>query len=102
MKSKITLLMTVVLIVFATTQCKKKTADAPVEEPVVVTPAGANTVAEIIAANGSPAATVSVSATLPSTITINGNIIEIPANAFYNPATSVTATGTVALTFKLS
>lgn len=101
MRSKITLLIALAFIAFATTQCKKKTADEPaVEDPAPPAASGANSVADIIAANGSPAATVSVSATMPSTITINGNIIEIPANAFFNASTSSVATGTVSLTVK--
>ena len=92
--------MALVFIAFVASQCKKKTTDEPAAVTPAPTPTGANSVADIIAANGSPAATVSVSATAASTITINGNIIEIPANAFFNASTSSVATGTVALTVK--
>jgi hypothetical protein len=99
MKSKISLVITLMFVVFATTQCKKKAAEEPHEhdEP---TPTGINTVAEIIAANGSAVNTVTVDATFASTINVNGTIIEIPANAFVNATTSGTIGGVVTLSVK--
>jgi hypothetical protein len=84
MRSKIILLMGLVFVVLATTQCDKKKGESPEpESPTPIAPTtGINTVAEIIADNGSPVNTVTVDAQLASTITINGTIIEIPNNAF--------------------
>jgi hypothetical protein len=98
MKSKISLVITLMFVVLATTQCKKKTAEEPHEhdEP---TPTGINTVAEIITANGAAANTVTVDAVNASTINVHGTIIEIPANAFVT-ATSGTVGGVVSLTVK--
>lgn len=81
MKSKISLVLALMFVVFATTQCKKETEKTPEEEPTPA-PTGINTVADIITANGSPVATVTVDAQFSSSITINGTIIEIPNNAF--------------------
>lgn len=79
--------MSLVMIAFAATQCKKQKTDTPIEETPVTTTTGANSVADIIAENGSAVNTITVDAQLASTITINGTIIEIPNNAF------VTSTG---------
>lgn len=99
MRSKLTLLMTLALIVIGTTQCKKKTAEEPpVEEPPPAA-SGINTVAEIIAANGVPAYNNTVSATTASTLFLNGIIYEIPANAFVT-STGGTVGGIVTLTNK--
>ncbi len=89
MRSKITLFITLAFIAFATTQCDKKKGENPEpESPTPTLPAtGANSVADIIAANGSAVNTVTVDAQFASTITINGAILEIPNNAF------VTSTG---------
>lgn len=98
MRSKLTLLMTLALIVIGTTQCKKKTAEEPpIEEPPPA--AGINTVAEIITANGVPAYNNTVSATTASTLFLNGIIFEIPANAFVT-STGGTVGGIVTLTNK--
>ena len=98
MKSRISLIMALMMIAFATTQCKKKTAEeTPAEEPAPQT--GINTVAEIISTNGAAAATVTVDAVFASTININGALIEIPNNAFQT-ATGGTVGGVVSLTVK--
>jgi len=100
MKSRISLLMALVLIAFATTQCKKKTAEEPAaEEPTPVTTTGPNSVADIIAANGSAVNTVTLDVSLATTLTINGNIFEIPANAFQT-STGGTVGGIVNLAVK--
>lgn len=99
MKSKISLVMALMMVVFATTQCTKKKSDTPAEEPTPTPVTGINSVAEIIAANGSAVNTVTVDATLPTTLTINGTILEIPANAFVT-STGGTIGGVVSLQVK--
>lgn len=100
MKSRISLFMVLVMIAFATTQCNKKKSETPAEEEPTPTPVtGINTVADIIAANGSAVNTVTVDAQFASTITINGTIIEIPANAFQT-STGGTVSGVATLQVK--
>jgi hypothetical protein len=100
MRSKFTLCLAVLFLAFAATNCTKKKSDAPVEEePAPSTASGPNTVADIIAANGSAPNTVTVDATTATTLTINGNILEIPANAFVT-STGGTVGGVVTLTVK--
>lgn len=100
MRSKITILMAAAFIVFATTQCTKKNNDTPSEEePAPATASGPTTVTDIIAANGSAVNTITVDAVFPSTLTINGIIFEIPANAFQT-ATGGTVGGVVNLQVK--
>ncbi len=96
MKSKISLVITLMFVVFATTQCKKKTAEEPHDHDET-TPTGINTVAEIISVNGPAVNTVTVDAVNASTINVNGTIIEIPANAFVT-----TSSGTVGGVVSLS
>src|SRR4051812_13482481 len=100
MRSKFTLLIALMFVVLATTQCDKKKGETPAEEtPAPTTPAtGANSVADIIAANGSPVSTVTLDASTANTITIFGNIFEIPANSFEGSTGPVT--GIVSLTVK--
>jgi hypothetical protein len=100
MRSKFILILAATFLVFAITQCTKKKSDTPMEEePAATTASGPNTVADIIAANGSAPNTVTVDATVATTLTINGNIFEIPANAFVT-AGGGTVAGTVTLTVK--
>lgn len=87
------------LVVFTTTQCKKKTAEETVTEEPTPTPTGINTVAEIITANGSPVNTVTLDPSFANTLTINGTILEIPANAFQT-STGGTVGGIVSLQVK--
>lgn len=83
MKSKISLFIALAMIAFATTMCKKKTADEPaMEDPPPATTTGPNSVADIIAANGSPVSTVTLDVSFGNSLTFFGNIFEIPANAF--------------------
>lgn len=92
MKSKISLLLAIVMIAFATTQCKKKKAEeSPAEEPPI-TPAGPvlTTIAEVFTVAGSPTQSYTVSATSGMTLNVNNVIIEIPANSF-----ETTSSGTV-------
>ena len=97
MRSKVTLLTALALIALTVTQCKKKTDEPVTEEPPVTAPSGPNSVADIIAANGSPTQSFTVSATSASTINANGGVIvEIPANAF-ETTSSGTITGNVTL-----
>lgn len=94
----IALLLPVVLLL---SECKKK-SDPPAEEETPATPSnpsGINTIAEVFTANGSPTQIFTVSATSPSTITVNGVKIEIPANAFVT-ASSAAVTGSVELAVK--
>lgn len=60
---------------------------------------GISTVADLFATNGSPNVNFTVSATAPSTITSNGVVIEIPANAF-ETTSSGTVTGNVIIGVK--
>lgn len=101
MKSKFTLLMSLMVVVLATTQCDKKKGESPEpESPTPMTPVtGENSVADIIAANGAALNTVTVDAQFASTITINGAIIEIPNNAFVT-STGGTVGGIVSLQVK--
>lgn len=100
MKSKISLFMAVILIALAAVQCrKKKSEEPPAEEPTPVTTTGPNSVADIIAANGSALNTVTLDVSLATTLTINGNIFEIPANAFQT-STGGTVGGIVSLSVK--
>jgi hypothetical protein len=99
MKSKLTLLAALALMAFTVTQCKKKTDEPVTEEPAATTPSGANSVADIIAANGSPNNTFTVDAAVGQTVTIHGVKLEIPANAFEN-SSSIPATGIVTVTVK--
>jgi hypothetical protein len=99
MRSKLTLLLAALFIAFTTTQCTKKKSDPTTTEDTTPAPAGANSVADIIAANGSAANTVTVDAVSATTLTINGNIFEIPANAFVT-SSGGTITGVVNLTVK--
>lgn len=100
MRSKFTLLMAVMFVVFAATNCNKKKSETPAEEtPAPTSPSGPNSVADIIAANGSAVNTVTVDATLPTTLTINGVIFEIPGNAF-RTSTGGTVGGIVNLQVK--
>jgi hypothetical protein len=96
MKSKISLFMAIVLIVFATTQCKKKKAD---EEPAEETPATQTsppltTIAEVFTVAGTPTQAYTVSATAATTLDVNGVKVEIPANSFVTPS-SGTVSGVV-------
>lgn len=96
MKSKLSLLMAVVLIAFSTSQCKKKKAE---EEPAAETPTtptspAITTIAEVFTVAGSPTQAFSVNALTGTTLNVNNVIIEIPANSF-ETTTSGTVTGAV-------
>jgi hypothetical protein len=99
MRSKFTLLMALAVMAFSISQCKKKTEE-PVEEDPVVSPSGPNSVADIIAANGSPNNTFTLDASLGRTLTINGVVLDIPASAFTNTSSSVVSAGVVTVTVK--
>lgn len=104
MKSKISLLMAVVLIAIASTQCRKKKADeepAAVEETIITGPATTFTaISQVLASLGSQNQTFTVNASTASTLNVNGVLVEIPANSFIDPTTSLTATGNVTVTAK--
>lgn len=102
MKSKLSLLMAVVLIAFASTQCRKKTTEEPAaEEPTPTGPATTFTaISQVLASLGSQNQTFIVSASSASTLNVNGVLVEIPANSFIDPSTSLPATGNVTVTAK--
>lgn len=99
MKSKINFFLALVIVATTAIQCKKKkTTEDPTTEPEPV-PTGISTIADLFATNGSPFVNFTVSATAPSTITSNGVVIEIPANAFVTNS-SGTVTGNVVISVK--
>ncbi len=99
MRSKFTSFLALAMIVFAASQCNKKKTDEPAEEtPATTTPAGPNSVADILAANGSSVSTFTVDPSVSTTVTVLGNIFEIPANSFESSAGL--ATGIVTLSVK--
>ncbi|MBK7667542.1 MAG: hypothetical protein IPJ32_09510 [Sphingobacteriaceae bacterium] len=102
MKSKLSLLMAVVLIAFASTQCRKKTTEeTAAEEPTPTGPATTFTaISQVLASLGSQNQTFTVSASSASTLNVNGVLVEIPANSFIDPSTSLPATGNVTVTAK--
>lgn len=96
MKSKISLLLAIVMIAFSVSQCKKKKAE---EEPAENTPntptsTALTSIAQVFTVNGSPTQNYTVDASLASTLTVNGVKVEIPANAFVT-STGGTLTGVV-------
>lgn len=102
MKSKLSLIMAFVLIAFVSTQCRKKTTEEPAtEEPTPTGPATTFTaISQVLASLGSQNQTFTVSASTASTLNVNGVLVEIPANAFIDPSTSLPATGNVTVTAK--
>lgn len=98
MRSKISLLMAIALIAFATTQCKKKKSEEePAEEtPPTSTGTPLTTIAEVFTVAGTPTQGYTVNATSGTTLNVNGVIIEIPANSF-ETTTSGTISGVVDL-----
>lgn len=104
MKSKISLLLAIVMIAFSVAQCKKKKEEEkpPVEEtPTPSVPSTTFTaISQVFASLGSQNQTFTVNAASGTTLNVNNVLIEIPANAFVDPTTSLTAVGTVTVTAK--
>jgi len=102
MKSKISLLLVIVMIAFLTTHCKKKKKeDVPsvVDSTTPTTPATTFTaISQVFAALGAPTQNFTVNAASGTTLNVNNVLIEIPVNAFNDPSTSLPATGTVTVT----
>lgn len=100
MRAKVSLFAALACIALFTTQCDKKKGETPVEEIPGTTPTtGINTVADLIAVNGSAVNTVTLDPSFANTLTINGTILEIPANAFQT-STGGTVGGIVSLQVK--
>jgi hypothetical protein len=102
MKSKLSLLMAIVLIAFATTQCRKKKADEPATEDPI-TPAVSSTtitsIGDVFASHGSANQTFTVNASTATTLNVNGVLVVLPSDAFVTQA-SASVTGAVTVTVK--
>lgn len=97
MKFITTTLIFAASLTLAVSSCKKDTKEPDAEDPAPVTPtnpSGINTIADVFSANGVPAQSFTVDATVASTITANGVKIEIPANTFVTTG-NATLTGIV-------